>query len=138
VKRRAIVIHSLDHALAATAAADVLAVPLTLISAAGAAGYLGAPVFAAIIAETRRAHPAVTLTAILDCGDAPGDALNAIRHGTPVIRIALPVSLRRKVEDIAAQSGTSVDREAWDILDLLDLGDLDAACHVWLADDIGP
>jgi hypothetical protein len=83
VKRRAIVIHSLDHALAATAAADVLVVPLTLISAAGAAGYLGAPVFAAIIAETRRAHPTVTLTAILDCGDAPGDALNAIRHGTP-------------------------------------------------------
>ena len=133
MKRRAIVIHSLDHALAAAAAAEALAVPLTIISSAGAAGYLGAPVFKAIIAETRRAHPAVDLTAILDCGDAPGDALNAIRHGTPVIRIALPAAMRRKIEDIARQSGISVDRDPRDVLDLLDRDDIEAACRAWLA-----
>jgi len=38
-ERPRIIVHSLEHADAALAAADALAVPVTLASAAGAGGY---------------------------------------------------------------------------------------------------
>lgn len=52
-----------------------------LLSAPGAAGSLGAPWFLAILAQARAAHPEVVHGAVLDCADAPGHALAALRAG---------------------------------------------------------
>ena len=54
---------------------------VTLLSAPGAAATLGAPWFLAILAAARAAAPGVPAVALLDCGDAPGHALLALRAG---------------------------------------------------------
>ncbi len=54
---RAIVIHGLGHARAALAAAAALDVPVTLLSATGAASYAGAAWFQQVIALAAKDHP---------------------------------------------------------------------------------
>ncbi|HUH85489.1 MAG TPA: hypothetical protein VLX85_12840, partial [Stellaceae bacterium] len=69
-----IIIHSLDHARAAVAAAAELGLPLTLQSAVGAGGYVGPLWFKALIDLAHAEHPAVNLSAVLDCADEAGTA----------------------------------------------------------------
>ncbi|TCZ63694.1 hypothetical protein [Roseicella aquatilis] len=52
-----------------------------LLSAPGAAGSLGPAWFLAILGAARRAAPGVPHRAVLDCADAPGQALAALRTG---------------------------------------------------------
>lgn len=52
-----------------------------LLSAPGAAGYLGAGWFLAVAQAAAAAHPDVLHKAVLDCADAPGHALAALRAG---------------------------------------------------------
>ena len=133
MRGRAIIVHSLDHAKAALSAAAELGVPVTLLSAPGAAAYLGAAVFREMIAEASRVHPRVALTAVLDCGDNPGLALNALRRGVKVVRLEAPADVRSRVADIAAQSGAALDDGGDGALDLLDTVDFRGACLAWLA-----
>lgn len=65
---------------AEVAAARALAgaVPLRFLSARGAGGFLGWAGFRALLA-------AEWPTAILDCADAPGHALAALRQGCPAV-----------------------------------------------------
>ena len=133
MRGRAIIVHSLDHAKAALSAAAELGVPVTLRSAPGAAAYLGAAVFRDMIAEAVRTYPGVALTAVLDCGDNPGLALNALRQGIKVVRLEAAADVRSRVADIAAQSGAAVDEERDSVLDLLDTADFRSACLAWLA-----
>jgi SAM-dependent methyltransferase len=131
---RAIVVHSLDQARAALAAAAEKQIPITLLSPEGAAGALGPAGFAALIAAARASHPEVRATAILDCGDATGFALAALRHGgVDAIRIEASREVRDKLRDIAVQSGADLDETDWERLDLLDVADPAAACRNWLA-----
>ena len=46
IAERCVIVHSLAHAQAAVAAAQALGCPVTLVSAAGAGAYAGAPWFA--------------------------------------------------------------------------------------------
>ncbi len=133
MRGRAIIVHSLDHAKAALSAAAELGVPVTLRSAPGAAAYLGAAVFRDMIAEAVRTCPGVALTAVLDCGDNPGLALNALRQGIIVVRLDAAADVTSRVADIAAQSGAAVDEERDSVLDLLDTADFRGACLAWLA-----
>ncbi|MBE0531510.1 MAG: hypothetical protein IH626_11835 [Rhodospirillales bacterium] len=128
-----IVIHTLAHARAALAAAADVGCPVTLISAQGAAAYLGAAVFREIVAEAARETPGATVTAILDCGDDASLALNALRHGLKVIRLRAGPAAMAAVADIAGQMGAFIDPapEA-PVLDLLDRPDAPAACRAWL------
>jgi hypothetical protein len=71
----AVIVHGLADAM------DVLAqgVPVTLLSAPGAAGFAGCQWWREMVAAARRAYPAVAAIDILDCGDAPGLAMGALR-----------------------------------------------------------
>ena len=131
--RRAIVVHSLVHARAALTAAAELGVALTLQSAPGAAAYLGAPVFRDMVDAAAAAFPEVTVTAVLDCGDAPGHALNALRHGIRTLRVDVTGAVRERLADIAGQCGAVLDDDAGPVLDLADAPDPLDACRRWLA-----
>ena len=130
----AIVVHGLDHAEAALAAAAELGVPVTLISAPSAAGYAGPSWFRAVVDEARAAYPAVDVTAVLDCGDMPGYALAALRDGVAAIRFSGDTAA--KIADIAAQYGAQVIAERPEALDLAwverSRRNLERACREWL------
>ncbi|SDB68111.1 hypothetical protein [Belnapia rosea] len=74
-----VVVHALAEAMAALALAGPGGV--LLLSAPGAAGSLGAAAFQAMVAAATEAAPGVPCRAALDCGDAPGQALAALRAG---------------------------------------------------------
>lgn len=76
-------VHGAAHAAAALAASGARGV--VLLSAPGAGGFLGAPVFLRMVAQAAAAHPAVPHRAVLDCGDAPGFALAALRAGARTV-----------------------------------------------------
>ncbi len=130
---RPIIIHHLGHAVAALGAAKALGVPVTLRSAPGAAAYLGAAVFRDMIAAALGQVPGVEARAVLDCGDAPGHALNALRQGVTAVRLDAPSKVRARVDEIAGQLGAALDEDAAPALDLLDADDPGAASRDWLA-----
>jgi len=130
----AIIIHNLEHAEAALEVAVALNKEVTLISTAGAAATLGATVFRDIIAAAAESHPKARYRAVLDCGDEPGLALGALRHGITFVRISNGPELAEKLADIAAQRGASVYSESGDELDLIGMSNPAAACRAWLAE----
>jgi hypothetical protein len=75
----AVVVHGLAEAMAALALAGPGGV--ALLSAPGAAGSLGPGWFLALVVQAAAARPGVPHRAILDCADAPGQALAALRAG---------------------------------------------------------
>ncbi len=142
MKDRPIIVHGLKDAKAAVAMASNLGVPVTLRSAPGAALYLGAAVFRDMIQEAQRPHPDVAVTAVFDCGDDPGLALGALRHGLKVIRVGVSGEVLERIADIAAQSGARLEEDKQDsggaagepVLDLLDVDDPEAAVRSWLTE----
>ncbi len=73
----AVIVHSTADIHAALAPG----LPVTLVSAPGAALYAGAGWWVALIAAARSEHPGHRFDEILDCGDAPGRAAEALRAG---------------------------------------------------------
>jgi len=59
--------------------------PPLLLSAAGAAGWLGAAGWAALVARAGSLFPGVAFRHALDCGAAPGHALAGVRAGLPIL-----------------------------------------------------
>lgn len=129
----AIVVHGLDHALAAARAAEALGVAVCLWSGPAAAGYAGAAWFAEVVRAARRAHPDVRIDAVLDCGDSPGPVLAAFRRSVETVLFTGPPALRQKLEAIAEASGARVEYESAPALDLAGEEDPEAACRAWLA-----
>jgi len=133
---KAITVHSLEHACIALKAAYELNVPVTLLSAPGAAGYAGVGWFRALIDEAITEYPDVKMTPILDCSTAAGVALTAIREGMPTICFSGRKTVKDKIMDIAFQAGVSVLTRRAQSLDLGDfelvVTDLSEACRDWL------
>ena len=73
----AVAVHGLDDAETALAPG----LPVTLISATGAAGFAGVGWWLAVIKAARAAYPVSPCTDILDCAAAPGFAMAALRMG---------------------------------------------------------
>ncbi len=84
---RSIIVHGLDDAVAALAEARSAGHAVTLLSAPGAALYAGCGWWRALVEAARSRHPDVSCTDILDCADATGHALAALRIG--VTRLVL-------------------------------------------------
>ncbi len=129
---RAITVHNLDHACCALMAAVECGVPVTLLSPPHGAGYLGAGYFLSLIEQASAEHPDAEAIWILDCGDAPGLALGALRLGCGVIRFTGPPPVRKKIADIAAQSNAAIDNRKYPPLDLLAVDDALTAARAWL------
>ncbi len=130
---RAVVVHSLDHARAALAAAAELGVPVTLFSAPGAAGYAGAPWFQKLTEIAAAEYPEVELRAVLDCGDRPGWVMAALRQGLRELRFTGRKAVAAKLAAIAEERGARLVARRPRALDLLAEPDPQAACRRWLA-----
>ncbi len=129
---RTVVVHSLDHARAALRAAEALGVAVTLTSGPGAAGYAGPAWFRELIAAARTEHPRAEVTAVLDCGDAPGHAMAALRAGLKAIRFDGRPAVAERVAELARGYGAVVEPPRGTALDLAEAVDAYAACHAWL------
>jgi hypothetical protein len=123
----AVVIHGLTDARAVLA----LAMPVTLLSAPGAALYAGCGWWRALIDRARREHPEVPVDDILDCADASGLALGAIRTGQRRL-ILLPAAPGwHAVATIAASHGGEVLTSRPLSLDMAERGSR-RRLHDWL------
>jgi hypothetical protein len=128
----AIRVHSLTEARIALDAARALGRPVTLVSAAAAAGHAGPGWWRALVIAARREYPDVAMTTILDCDDSAGDALAALREGVECIAFRGRGDVAAKLRDIATQAGTTLVGSHPDGLDLRGLRDQPAACRVGL------
>ena len=99
-------VHALPQAEAALAAAGPRGV--LLLSAPGAAGFAGPAWFLALVAQAARSHPGVPFDAALDCADAPGTALAAIRAGARLIVLDGACPGFAAVAGAAAEAGASI------------------------------
>ena len=124
---KAIIVHSLEHAEFALAAADELGIGVTLLSAADAAAFMGAKVFREMTDQAMATHPNVSAKAVLDCGADAGRAMNALRNNIKTIRLQASEDVMNKIADIAAQQDASLDISAEKVLDLATADDPAAA-----------
>lgn len=96
----AVMVHSLAQARAALAPG----LPVTLLSAPGAALFAGVGWWRALI-QAATEHAAAPPD-ILDCADAPGRALEALRHGQRLLVLQAPAHFADIAERAARQGGT--------------------------------
>ncbi len=128
----AIVIHDLDHARAALAAAAALGRPVTLVSAPGAAGVAGAAWFLKVVALAAADYPEASWDAVLDCADKAGHALAALRLGAKAIRYSGPRASAAKLAAIAESYGARLVTGRLAAHDLRGQADPAAACRSWI------
>ena len=137
--RKAITVHSLRHAHAAASAAVAARVPILLLSAPSAAASAGPGWFSALARSASASRPDADIQPVLDCGDMPGYALAALRHGLKTIRY--DGAAIGEIEDIARQLDATVLRQRPPALDLGDGkvpeedGCLLEACRKWLENE---
>lgn len=134
---RAIVVRNLAEAEAALAAASDLRHPVTLLSAENAANTVGPLWFRELVAQARAAHPEAEVTAILDCGDAPGSVAAALRLGFTQIRFSGRGRAAQALAEIAAAQGATLLARRPQALDLQGSGDPAKACSAWLGSGSG-
>jgi len=134
---RVIVIHSLQHARAALAAAVQCRIAVTLLSAEGAAGNAGPLWFVELVKAAEEEFPNAKFSAILDCGDAPGYALAALRAGCKSICFRGKPAVAAKIKAIARHYGatlcTGKTANSGKALDLSGQTDPVTACRRWLS-----
>jgi fructose/tagatose bisphosphate aldolase len=125
----AIVIHDLEHARAALAAAAAFGRPVTLVSAPGAAGYAGAAWFLKVVERAAAEHPTARWEAVLDCADHPGHVLSALRQGAAAVRFTGTKATAAKLAAIAERTGAKVVTGRLMAFDLRGEADPWAACR---------
>jgi len=90
-------------------------------------------VFAAMAAEAARRVPAAGAIFVLDCGDAPGHALAAVRAGVRFVRVRLSGPALQRVTESVARAGAVIDGGEGQALDLAKCADPAAEAEKWLA-----
>lgn len=103
------IIHDLTHARLALTPN----LPVTLLSAPGAAAYLGCLWWRELLARVDFSGPS-----LLDCADAPGRALEALRLGLPGIIITGPPQALPPLAAIAQSQGARLLTKAPQALNL--------------------
>jgi hypothetical protein len=133
---RFIIVHSLGDARAALEAAASLGVRVTLASAPGAGIYAGPGWFKAVIEMAAAEFPGAEFSCLIDCGDAAGMVLAALRQGLPRVRFTGPAATAERLGDIAGQCNAKIERGPLEpVLDLLDRPDPVALCRAFLAQE---
>ncbi|MEO9190440.1 MAG: hypothetical protein ABI224_10650 [Acetobacteraceae bacterium] len=97
----AIVIHGIEDARAALTPG----LPVTLLSAPDAALYAGCGFWRALLRQARAEFPSVPSADILDCADASGYALAALRLGQQILVLRADAPGRTAVAAIAEAAG---------------------------------
>ncbi len=116
----------------ALATAAAMGSPVTLLSAAGAGGYAGAGWFKEVVALAASEFPGVSVRAILDCADAPGHVLAALREGIKVVRFTGTPDLRQRLVEIAEALGAEIVGGEMPALEVRASADPAAAIRAWL------
>ena len=131
---RAVVVHSLEQATAALAAAAALDQPITVISRHSAGSTIGPGFFAELMRQARAAVPAAQAIAVLDCQTAAGRAMAAV-HGGMCDAIIYTGSYETflKLADIAMEKGITMLDHRPEALDLWQRQDLEATVTAWLS-----
>ena len=126
----AVVVHGWGQACAALS----LGLPVTLLSGEGAALYGGIGWWRAMIDAARAIHPATEAADILDCADAPGAAMAALRRGQLALVLDPACPAFATVCRVAAVTGGVILAAR---PPCLDLADPDAAQRLpaWLGQD---
>jgi hypothetical protein len=107
---------------------------VTLASAPDAGISAGPGWFKAVVELARGEFPAVELSCVLDCGDAAGMVLAALRQGLPRVLFTGSAGAAARLADIAAQCGAVLERGPLEPkLDLLDRRDPAPLCRDFLA-----
>jgi hypothetical protein len=126
---REIIIHSLAGARAALGVAASMKAPIVLASAPGAALQTGPLWFKSVIDQASAAQPGVALTAILDCGAAPGAVMAGLRAGLTHFRFSGRAELRERL----AGMGAKFVAPSGEALDLRELREPETAIRAFLA-----
>ncbi|MBV9653703.1 MAG: hypothetical protein JOZ42_03975 [Acetobacteraceae bacterium] len=108
------------HGMADAAAALAPGLPVRLLSAEGAACFIGVGWWQALVTGARARHPATPCADILDCGDSPGRAMAALRMRQPALVLAPDVPAFAAVRRAAAAQGAVLLGERPPALDLAD------------------
>ncbi|HEY0421207.1 MAG TPA: hypothetical protein VGC80_16950 [Acetobacteraceae bacterium] len=124
----AIIVHGLDDARAALRPG----LAATLLSAPGAALYAGCLWWRAVVAAAAAEYPATPVVDLLDCADAPGQAMAALRAGCRALVLDPACPAYPRVHAAAAAMGAVVLPAAPEALDLADPGNL-RRVEAWLA-----
>ena len=96
------------HGLADARMVLAIGQPVTLLSAVGAALFAGSGWWHALIERARAEHPDIPIADILDCADASGLALGALRIGLRRIVLSPTAPGWQAVAAIAASLGSEV------------------------------
>ena len=105
------------HGLADARVALAVGRPLTLLSAPGAAQYMGCLWWRELLAAAAFEGPA-----LLDCADAPGRALEALKLGLRGVVLAAPPAAFALVAELATAQGALLLARAPPALDLGEAG----------------
>ncbi|MCH2393309.1 hypothetical protein [Oceanibaculum sp.] len=135
---KAVIVRTLDEALAALDAAREAGVAVTLLSPPGAAGTMGAGFWQALIEAAAEERPDARFTALLDCGPWPGFAMAALRQGVKGLVFTGDAETLTRLRGIAEACGATILDRAPAALDPAALDpdtgrNQPAALRVWLA-----
>jgi acyl-CoA synthetase (AMP-forming)/AMP-acid ligase II len=100
----AVIVHGLAHARLAAA----LGRPFVLLSAPGAAGYAGCLWWRALADAAAAEAPGMVAADVLDCGEAPGWAMAALRVGCRALVLSPACPAWTRVAAAAAALGAIV------------------------------
>lgn len=114
----AVVVHGADDVRTALSAG----LPVTLLSGRGAALYAGCAWWRELVKLARQASPLATIADALDCSDAAGRALEAMRIGQPCLILSLSSPGFAAVAAMAEARGLLLLRERPAALDLAERG----------------
>ncbi len=111
-------VHGLAMARDALEAAVACGRPVTLLSAEGAAVYAGVAWWRALVAAAGMAVPAADTQDVLDCGAAPGRALEALRAGQTWLVLRADPRIWADIAERAQDCGATLLEVAPPSLDL--------------------
>jgi hypothetical protein len=129
----AVIVHGVADAKAALAPG----LPVTLLSAPGAGVFAGCLWWREIVAAARSAYPKTDATGILDCADASGMAMGALRSGVSRLVLWPDAPGWDAVAVIAERQGGFVLRQAPPALDLSQRNAI-RRLHAWLRESAPP
>ena len=130
---KAVIVRTLDEALAVLDAARDSGVAVTLLSPPGAGGTMGAGFWQALIGAAAEERPDADFTALLDCGPWPGFALAALRQGVKGLVFTGDAETLTRLRGIAGPLGAIILDRAPDALDLAAGRNQPATLRVWLS-----
>ncbi len=129
-----LIIHHRDHGLAALEAAGRLGITPTLQTPSQGVFTLGIGYLTALEASLRSATPDTPFHFVIDCGDAAGYALAALRSGSRLLVFRGDSVVATKLQDIAEGTNAQIIEAEQHALDLwLEANPLQAAMR-WLSE----